>query len=65
MLEPPTPAQEEYTRVDPVDHVLLRPGMYVGATQRSSRVMWVVKEHGSVAVENTNNIIEFQSKAEN
>eukprot|EP00943_MAST-04B_sp_MAST-4B-sp1_P009207 g9207.t1 len=53
MLEPPTPAQEEYTRVDPVDHVLLRPGMYVGATQRSSRVMWVVNQH-NVAVEDVN-----------
>ena len=52
-LEPPTPAQEEYTRVDPVDHVLLRPGMYVGATQRSSRVMWVVNQN-KAAVEDVN-----------
>ena len=36
--------KEEYTRVDPVEHVLLRPGMYVGATQRSSRVMWLANQ---------------------
>eukprot|EP00945_MAST-04E_sp_MAST-4E-sp1_P003218 g3218.t1 len=36
-----TLSKEEYVRVDPVEHVLLRPGMYVGATSPSNRVMWV------------------------
>ena len=45
--------KEEYTRVDPVEHVLLRPGMYVGATQRSSRVMWLVNQNNS-EMENVN-----------
>ena len=35
---------EEYVRVDPVEHVLMRPGMYVGATTQSNTTMWVRKD---------------------
>jgi hypothetical protein len=32
--------KEQYERMDPLDHVLLRPGMYVGQMEASSVETW-------------------------
>ena len=33
--------EDEYTRKTPVEHVLLRPGMYIGSPEECSRDVWV------------------------
>jgi DNA topoisomerase II len=32
---------EQYTRLDPISHVLLRPGMYVGSITRTKQQIWL------------------------
>jgi hypothetical protein len=33
--------EEEYKKMDPREHVLLRPDMYIGAVTKTSETMWV------------------------
>ena len=53
------PKKEAYTRLDPVSHVLLRPGMYVGSVSRHKDKMWLLSD-GSLNSDYSNAKMELR-----
>ena len=42
-----TSSHEQYKRLDPISHVLLRPGMYVGSISRTKQQLWLPATSGT------------------
>lgn len=44
---PPKNVADKYQKLDPREHVLLRPGMYIGSIEKDNIDCWVVNEQGT------------------
>ena len=54
---------DKYVKLDPVEHVLKRPNMYIGSIEKDSYLTWIYDEEQSKMVRRTLSLYQVSTKS--